>query len=212
MAVQASAGLVGIHTNLPGVVPSDVFKAIQTGSPLPSGLSGDEMRAVQQLANTYKQNGYLNIMGRRPQTLTGLVDSPVGLASFMLDHDARSLQLISRAFSGHPGGLTRDDVLDNVTLTGLTDTAVSAALLYWENKVSPFTVKGISLPVAVSVFPDELYQAPRSWAEQAYPHLIHYRKLDKGGHFAAWEQPHLFAEELRAGFRSLRQSAAFERR
>lgn len=204
MAVQAPAGLIGIHTNMPGAVPLHIQQAIQTGTPLPSGLSDEEHRAVQQLEFTFKHNGYLNMMGRRPQTLTGLVDSPVGLASFMLDHDARSLELISRAFAGHPGGLTRDDVLDNITLFWLTDTAVSAARLYWENKFPPFTVKGVSLPAAVSVFPDELYQAPLSWVKQAYPHLIHYRQLDKGGHFAAWEQPHLFARELRAGFRPLR--------
>jgi pimeloyl-ACP methyl ester carboxylesterase len=204
MAVQAPAGLIGIHTNMPGAVPPHIYKAIQTGNPLPSGLSGEESRAVQQLEFSSQHNGYLNMMGRRPQTLTGLVDSPVGLASFMLDHDAHSLELISRAFSGHPGGLTRDDVLDNITLFWLTDTAISAARLYWENKFPPFSVKGVSLPVAVSVFPDELYQAPRSWVEEAYPRLIHYRKLDKGGHFAAWEQPHLFTQELRAGFRPLR--------
>ncbi|MFD5753852.1 epoxide hydrolase family protein [Streptomyces sp. NPDC127044] len=204
MAVQAPAGLIGIHTNMPGAVPPHIYQAIQTGNPLPSGLSGEEHRAVQQLEFSYKHNGYLNMMGRRPQTLTGLVDSPVGLASFMLDHDAHSLELISRAFAGHPGGLTRDDVLDNITLFWLTDTAISAARLYWENKFPPFTVKGVSLPAAVSVFPDELYQAPLSWVKQAYPHLIHYRRLDKGGHFAAWEQPHLLAQELRAGFRPLR--------
>jgi hypothetical protein len=152
----------------------------------------------------YKHVAYAHLMGTRPQTLTGLVDSPVGLAAFMLDHDERSLKLISDAFAGHPGGLTRDDVLDNITLFWLTDTAISAGRLYWENKLSFFAVKGVSLPVAVSVFPDELYQAPRSWAERAYPKLIHYNRLDKGGHFAAWEQPQLFSEEVRTGFRSLR--------
>ncbi len=143
-------------------------------------------------------------MGTRPQTLTGLADSPVGLAAFMLDHDARSLELISQAFAGHPGGLTRDDVLDNITLYWLTNTAISSARLYWENKFPFFAVKGVSIPVAVSVFPDELYQAPKSWTERAYPKLIYYNKLDKGGHFAAWEQPELFTAELRAAFKSLR--------
>jgi pimeloyl-ACP methyl ester carboxylesterase len=153
----------------------------------------------------YKEHiAYARFMGTRPQTLTGLTDSPVGLAAFMLDHDVRSLELISRAFAGHREGLTRDDVLDNITLYWLTNTAVSASRLYWENKLSAVTAKGVTVPVAVSVFPDEIYQAPKSWAEKAYPHLIRYNKLHKGGHFAAWEQPHLFAEELRAGFRSLR--------
>jgi hypothetical protein len=144
------------------------------------------------------------MMGRRPQTLTGLVDSPVGLAAFMLDHDTRSYELIARAFDGNPGGLTRDDVLDNITLFWLTKTAISAARLYWENKLDFLDVKGVSIPAAVSVFPDELYQAPRSWTERAYPKLIHYNQLDKGGHFAAWEQPQLFSEELRTGLRPLR--------
>jgi pimeloyl-ACP methyl ester carboxylesterase len=151
----------------------------------------------------YKHLGYAHMMGKRPQTLTGLTDSPVGLAAFMLDHDARSLELISEAFAGHEGGLTRDDVLDNITLYWLTNTAISSARLYRENKSAFFSPKGVSIPVAVSVFPDELYQTPRSWAEQAYPNLIHYNKVDKGGHFAAWEQPNIFTEELRAGFRSL---------
>jgi pimeloyl-ACP methyl ester carboxylesterase len=142
-------------------------------------------------------------MATRPQTLTGLMDSPVGLAAFLIDHDARSLELISKAFAGQPGGLSRDDVLDNITLFWLTNTAVSAARLYWETKIPFFTPKGISIPVAVSAFPDELYLTPRSWAERAYPKLIHYNKLDKGGHFAAWEQPKLLSEELRAGFRPL---------
>jgi pimeloyl-ACP methyl ester carboxylesterase len=145
-------------------------------------------------------------MGNRPQTLFGIADSPVGLAAWMLDHDARSYALIARAFDGHPGGLTRDDVLDNITLYWLTNTGISSARLYWESKLAFFAVKGVSIPVAVSVFPDELYEAPRSWAERAYPKLIHYNKLDKGGHFAAWEQPQLFSEEVRAGFRPLRQA------
>ncbi|WHZ58018.1 epoxide hydrolase family protein [Metabacillus hrfriensis] len=204
MAVQKAPGLVGIHSNMPGVVPPDIDKAIQSGNPLPSGLSDEEKRAVQQLNFFYKHSGYAFLMGTRPQTLTGLVDSPVGLAAFMIDHDAKSLELISKAFAGHPGGLTRDDVLDNITLYWLTNTAISAARLYWENKYSFFDVKGVSIPVAVSVFPDELYQAPKSWTKKAYPKLIYYNKLDKGGHFAAWEQPELFTAELRAAFKSLR--------
>lgn len=143
-------------------------------------------------------------MGTRPQTLTGLADSPVGLAAFMLDHDSKSLKLISDAFAGHPGGLSRDDVLDNITLYWLTNTAISSARLYWENKLPFFTVKGVEIPAAISVFPDELYQAPLSWAKQAYPKLMYYNKLDKGGHFAAWEQPELFTAELRQAFKSLR--------
>ena len=170
----------------------------------PPGLSDDEKRACEQLDFFYKHTAYAQMMGTRPQTLTGLVDSPVGLAAFMLDHDASSLELISQAFAGHPGGLTRDDVLDNITLYWLTNTAISSARLYWENKFSFFAAKGVTIPVAVSVFPDELYQAPKSWTEKAYPNLIYYNKLDKGGHFAAWEQPELFAAELRAGFKSLR--------
>src|SRR5437899_2869460 len=149
--------------------------------------------------------GYAYQMGLRPQTLYGIADSPVGLAAYLLDHDARSYELIARAFAGQPGGLSRDDVLDNVTLTWLTNTAISSARLYWENKFGFFGVKGVSIPVAVSVFPDELYPAPRSWTERAYPRLIHYNKLDKGGHFAAWEQPQLLSDEIRAGLRSLRK-------
>lgn len=204
MAVQAPPGLVGIHSNMPGVVPPYIDKALQSGNPLPSGLSEDEWRACKQLYFFYMHSAYAQIMGTRPQTLTGLVDSPIGLAAFMLDHDACSLELISQAFAGHPGGLTRDDVLDNITLYWLTKTAISSARLYWENKFSFFAAKGVTIPVAVSVFPYELYQAPKSWAEQAYPNLIYYNKLDKGGHFAAWEQPELFSAELRAGFKLLR--------
>ena len=204
MAVQAPPGLVGIHSNMPGTVPAYIDKALICDSPPPAGLSDDEKRAYKQLDFFYKHTGYAQMMGTRPQTLTGLADSPVGLAAFMIDHDARSLELISKAFAGHPGGLTRDDVLDNITLYWLTNTAISSARLYWENKYPFFTVKGVSIPVAVSVFPDELYQAPKSWAEQAYPKLMYYNKLDKGGHFAAWEQPELFTAELRAAFKSLR--------
>jgi pimeloyl-ACP methyl ester carboxylesterase len=199
--------LLGIHTNMAGVIPPDIDKAAQAGAPTPSGLSADETRANERLRFVYAKGvGYAYQMGLRPQTLYGIADSPVCLAAYLLDHDAWSLELISRAFDGHPEGLTRDGVLDNITLTWLTNTVISSGRLYWENKLSFFGVKGVSIPVAVSAFPDELYQAPRSWAERAYPKLIHCNKLDKGGHFAAWEQPTLLTEELRAGFRSLRQS------
>ncbi|HYY99992.1 MAG TPA: epoxide hydrolase, partial [Candidatus Binatia bacterium] len=147
---------------------------------------------------------YAQMMGTRPQTLVGLADSPVGLAAFLIDHDAASYDLISRAFVDKEGGLTRDDVLDNVTLYWLTNTALSSARLYWESTFTFFAAKKVSVPVAVSVFPDELYQAPRSWTEQAYPNLVYFNEVDRGGHFAAWEQPELLASEVRAGFRSLR--------
>jgi pimeloyl-ACP methyl ester carboxylesterase len=204
MAMDQPPELLGIHTNMAGVFPPEIDVALATGQPVPGNLSEEEQAACDQLSFFYKHVAYGQIMGDRPQSLTGLADSPVGLAAFMLDHDARSLDLISRAFAGQPGGLSRDDVLDNITHFWLTNTALSAARLYWENKFPYFAAKGVSIPVAVSVFPDELYQAPRSWAEQAYPNLVHYNRLDKGGHFAAWEQPELFSEEVRAGFRPLR--------
>jgi len=206
MGVQAPPELLGIHTNFPGVFPPDVDKAAQSGAPAPSGLSADERIAYEQAKSVYAKGiAYAYQLGLRPQTLTAIADSPVGLAAYLLDHDARSYELIARAFAGQPGGLTRDDVLDNITLTWLTNTAVSSSRLYWENKfASFFGVRGVSIPVAVSVFPDELYATPRSWAERAFPKLIHYNNLDRGGHFAAWEQPKLFSEELRAAFRSLR--------
>jgi pimeloyl-ACP methyl ester carboxylesterase len=209
MGVQAPKGLLGIHTNMPGVVPSAIDAAAFAGAPVPAGLSADEKHAYEQLAAFYKNVYYAVFMGTRPQTLTALADSPVGLATFMIDHDARSLELISRSFNGVSEGLSRDDVLDNITLFWLTNTGVSAARLYWEynlsDKLSFFSPKGVKLPVAVSAFPDELTQAPRSWAEQAYPNLIHYNRLPKGGHFAAWEQPKAFVNELRVGFKSLRK-------
>ena len=205
MGVQAAPELLGIHTNLPGTVPGDINQAAFSGAPAPSGLSADEKLAYDRLVFLYTTGlGYGYQMGLRPQTLYGIEDSPVGLAAYFLDHDARSLALISRAVEGYPEGLTPDDVLDNITLTWLTNTALSGARLYWENKLPYLTAKGVSIPVAVSVFPDEIYPSPRSWAEKAYPKLIHYNKLDKGGHFAAWEQPKIFSEEIRAGFRSLR--------
>jgi pimeloyl-ACP methyl ester carboxylesterase len=206
MGVQAPPELIGIHTNFPGAIPPDVSKAIQSGGTAPSGLSDEERRTYEQLKDLFAKGiAYTLQMGNRPQTLYGIVDSPVGLAAWILDHDARSLELISRAFDGYPTGLTRDDVLDNITLFWLTNTAISAARLYWENKLPFLDVKNVSIPVAVSVFPDEIDAAPRSWAERAYPNLIHYNKLDKGGHFAALEQPQIFSEEVRAGFRPLRK-------
>jgi pimeloyl-ACP methyl ester carboxylesterase len=208
MGVQAPKGLLAIHTNMPGVVPPAIDAAAFAGAPVPAGLSADEKHAYEQLAAFYKNVYYAVFMGTRPETLTALADSPVGLATFMIDHDARSLELISRSFNGVSEGLSRDDVLDNITLFWLTNTGVSAARLYWEynlsDKLSFFSPKGVKLPVAVSAFPDELTQAPRSWAEQAYPNLIHYNRLPKGGHFAAWEQPEFLSEQLRAGFKSLR--------
>jgi pimeloyl-ACP methyl ester carboxylesterase len=205
MALQQPAGLIGIHTNMPATVPPDIDKAAFAGAPAPSGLSGDEKHAYDQLAFFYKHGlGYANEMANRPQTLYALADSPVGLAAWMLDHDAASQALMARVFDGKTEGLTRDDILDNVTLYWLTNTAVSSARLYWESKLAFFAPKGVPIPAAVSAFPDELYTAPRSWTEKAYPKLIHYNRLPKGGHFAAWEQPELFVGEMRAGFKSLR--------
>jgi pimeloyl-ACP methyl ester carboxylesterase len=208
MALRAPPGLLGIHTNMPATVPADVAQALKDGGLPSAGLSPDERHAYDQLDYFYKHGlGYAIEMANRPQTLYGITDSPVGLAAWMLDHDASSLALISRAFNGHPGGLTRDDVLDDITLYWLTNTAISSARLYWENKLEFFAVKHVTIPVAVSVFPDEIYAAPRSWTEKAYPNLIYFNKLDRGGHFAAWEQPVLFSAEMRAAFRTLRQSS-----
>ncbi|HWZ71427.1 MAG TPA: epoxide hydrolase [Casimicrobiaceae bacterium] len=206
MGLLAPPDLLGIHTNMPGILPADIDAAAFSGAPAPSGLSADEKLAYERLQFVYQKGiAYGFQMGLRPQTLYGIVDSPVGLAAYFLDHDARSYELISRVFQGQAEGLTRDDILDNITITWLTNTALSGARLYWEYwGKGYFNAKGVSIPVAVSVFPDELYPAPRSWAERAFPKLIHYNKVDKGGHFAAWEQPKLLVEELRVGLRSLR--------
>jgi pimeloyl-ACP methyl ester carboxylesterase len=205
MALQAPPELLAIHTNMPATVPDDIAKALAAGGPAPAGMSADEKNAYEQLDFFYKHGlGYALEMANRPQTLYALEDSPIGLAAWMLDHDARSYALIARVFDGASEGLTRDDILDNVTLYWLTNTAVSSARLYWENKLAFFAPKGITIPVAVSVFPDEIYAAPQSWAEKAFPKLIHFNRLPKGGHFAAWEQPEVFTAELRTAFRSLR--------
>jgi pimeloyl-ACP methyl ester carboxylesterase len=206
MGVQAPPELLGIHTNMPGIFPTDIDALAFSGAPAPSGLSDDERIAYERLSFVYAKGiGYGFQMGLRPQTLYGIADSPVGIAAYFLDHDARSLELIARVFDGQSEGLTRDDILDNVTITWLTNTFVSGARLYWEYwGKGYFNAKGVSIPAAVSVFPDELYPAPRSWAERAYPKLIHYNRLEKGGHFAAWEQPKFLSEEMRAAFKSLR--------
>ncbi len=210
MGLQAPAGLLAIHTNMPATVPADVDKALQVGDPVPSGLSAEERRAYEQLERTFRQVDYARFMASRPQTLYGIADSPVGLAAWLLDHNdadgqpaAAVMSALDRTTSD-TGELTRDEILDNITLYWLTNTGVSASRLYWEYKGGFFNAKGVSIPVAVSVFPGEQYQAPRSWAEQAYPNLVYYNEVDKGGHFAAWEQPQLFSEEIRAAFRSLR--------
>jgi pimeloyl-ACP methyl ester carboxylesterase len=210
MGLQAPEGLLAIHTNMPCTVPDDIDKAAQAGDPPPPGLSAEERRAYEQLIRTYGQVEYARFMAARPQTLYGIADSPVGLAAWLLDHNdaggqpaAAVISALDRTTSA-TGELTRDEVLDNITLYWLTNTGVSASRLYWEYRGGFFNAKGVSIPVAASVFPDEQYQAPRSWAQRAYPNLIYYNQVDKGGHFAAWEQPQLFTEEVRAAVRTLR--------
>jgi pimeloyl-ACP methyl ester carboxylesterase len=214
MGEQAPPELLGIHVNFVASIPPDIAKALQSGDPPPSALSADEKRAYEQLQILYaKRRAYAQIMGTRPQTLCGFADSPVGMAAWLLDHGdgyaqpaaAITSAVLGRTIDGHPAGdLTRDDVLDDITLYWLTNTAISSARLYWENKVGLYNAVNVSVPAAVTVFPGENYEAPRSWTERAYHKLIYYNKVDKGGHFAAWEQPQLFAEEVRAGFRPLR--------
>ncbi|WP_127793089.1 epoxide hydrolase family protein [Agromyces sp. LHK192] len=205
MALLEPDGLIGIHTNMAATVPDDIQTALANGESAPEDLTAEERGAWDQLATFYAHGlAYAQEMGNRPQTLYGLADSPIGLAAWMLDHDARSYDLIARVFAGASEGLTTDDILDNVSLYWFTNTAVSSARLYWESKLAFFAPKGVRIPVAVSAFPDEIYAAPRTWAAQAYPNLIHFNRLDRGGHFAAWEQPELFSQEMRAAFRSLR--------
>ncbi len=212
MGLQAPEGLLAIHTNMPATVPADVNEAALAGDPPPVGLSADERRAYEQLIRTFKQVEYARMMAARPQTLYGIADSPIGLAAWLLDHNdadgqpAASVVAALERTTSATGELTRDEVLDNITLYWLTNTGVSASRLYWEYKGGFFDAKGVAIPVAVTVFPGEQYQAPRSWAERAYPNLIYYNQVDRGGHFAAWEQPQLFSEELRAAFRSVRSA------
>jgi pimeloyl-ACP methyl ester carboxylesterase len=211
MALQQPSGLLAIHTNMAATVPPDVSKALSAGGPPPVGLSPEEKFAWDGLVDFYKNGlGYANEMALRPQTLYGITDSPVGLAGWILDHDIRSYQMIARVFDGETEGLSRDDVLDNITLYWLTNTAISSARLYWDTShnlpsAGFFDARGVKLPVAVSAFSEEIYQAPKSWAEKAYPKLIHYGKFPRGGHFAAWEQPKIFVSEMRASFKSLSQ-------
>jgi pimeloyl-ACP methyl ester carboxylesterase len=209
MALIAPPGLLGIHTNMAATVPADITKALGSGGPMPAGLSADEQNAYRQLDIFFKKGtAYAQEMGLRPQTLYGVSDSPVGLAAWMLDHDIRSYEMITRVFDGQKEGLTREDILDNITLYWVTNTGVSSARLYWEASQGAtggfFDPRNVQIPVAVSAFPDEIYAVPQTWAVKAYPKLIYFNKLNKGGHFAAWEQPELFTDEMRAAFKSLR--------
>ena len=205
MGRDAPPGLLGIHTNMACAIPPAIDAAAFTGAPPPGDLSAEEREAFERVAFFYKHGlGYALEMGHRPQTLYGIADSPVGLAAWILDHDIWSYKLITRVFDGQSEGLTRDDILDNITFYWLTNTGVSSARLYWENKLAFFAPKGVAIPTVVSVFPDEISPAPRSWVEKAYPKLIYYQRHPKGAHFAAWEQPQAIVEDLRAGFRSLR--------
>jgi pimeloyl-ACP methyl ester carboxylesterase len=205
MALLGAPELVGVHTNMPATAPPEIDKAALSGAPPPAGLSADELQAYGQLATFYAHGlGYAQEMANRPQTLYALADSPVGLAAWMIDHDAVSYALIARVFAGQSEGLTSDDILDNATIYWVTNTGASSARLYWESKLAFFAPKHVAIPMAVTAYPNELYTAPRSWAEKAYPKLIHYNRVDRGGHFAAWEQPAIFTDELRTAFRSLR--------
>lgn len=207
LAILAPDRVMAIHSNMAGTVPDDILAKAIANAPPPAGLAPDELNAYRQLADFYTHHlGYAVEMSNRPQTLYGLMDSPIGLASWILDHDKDSYEMIAPAFSGHPGGLSRDDVLDNITMYWFTKTGISSARLYWENKLGFFNVAGVKVPTGVSAFPHEIYTAPRSWAEKAYPKLAYYKKHDVGGHFAAWEQPQLFSEDVRATFRSVRKS------
>ncbi|HEY2476516.1 MAG TPA: epoxide hydrolase [Candidatus Cybelea sp.] len=207
LALLAPAQVLAIHSNMPGTVPADLLAGAKLNRPAPAGLSGDELHAYEQLADFYTHHlGYSVEMSNRPQTLYALMDSPVGLAAWILDHDKDSYEMIAPAFAGHPGGLSRDDVLDNITMYWLTKTAISSARLYWEDKLDFFDIKGVTIPTGVSAFPHEIYTAPKTWSEKAYPKLVFYKKHDVGGHFAAWEQPQLFSEDVRDTFRSVRST------
>jgi pimeloyl-ACP methyl ester carboxylesterase len=209
LAIVAPELVLGIHSNMPGTVPDDILAKAIANAPPPAGLSSDELNAYRQLADFYTHHlGYAVEMSNRPQTLYSLLDSPIGLAAWVLDHDKDSYEMIAPAFAGNPGGLSRDDVLDNITMYWLTKTGISSARLYWENKLGFFNVQGVKVPTGVSAFPHEIYTAPQSWSEKAYPKLVFYKKHDVGGHFAAWEQPKLFSEDVRATFRSLRKGSA----